>query len=311
MIFGGAGFIGSALSRQLEKNPIYSNHFVVVDDFSMTGEPVGNLPSHVHRVDCSEVREVVRLLETYQPTHVVHLAANSDIRKSFVNPNADLKNTYRTSVAIALAIAQLGRIIENFVFASSSAIFGLKEEKIVESTVGIPESPYGWMKLSSEELFSSLYELELIKQMHLIRFPNVTGQGQTHGVVKDLVEKYLDHSRPFEILGDGSQDKPYVHVDDLIAVILGHLYSDSASGLNLLNVSPEDSITVREIVELIQERGQIPRQPKFGDKPYGWTGDVPRYSYDTAKLRSLGHVLRSSKSAITTSIDEEFIKHGR
>lgn len=311
VVFGGAGFVGSALCRHLEENTKFSRRVIVVDDFSMTGEPENKLARNVYKLDCSDVRAVFQLLEKYQPSHVIHLAANSDISKSFDNPQADLKNTFQTSAAIALALAQVGFVIEHFLFASSSAIFGSLEEKINEFSTGIPESPYGWMKLASEKLFLSLYELDKIKQMHLVRFPNVTGKGQTHGVVKDLVAKYLDFSNPFEILGDGSQDKPYVHVDDLVSVILSQLSRDSGTGLNILNVSPEDSITVGEIVELIQQRGLAPREPKFGDNPFGWTGDVPKYSYDTSKLRSLGFVLQSSRSAISASINEEFSKHGR
>jgi UDP-glucose 4-epimerase len=309
MIFGGAGFIGTAITEKIKSNK-EDSEIVVIDNFSMTGLTGGPLADEVINLDCSNVNDVTNLISTYRPTHVLHLAANSDIGRSFDDPRIDLINTFQTSAAIALAILQSSHNVKHFAFASSSAIFGFSEERITEHSFGLPESPYGWMKLASEKLFETLFDCHHISNMHFFRFPNVTGKGQTHGVVKDLVQKYLETSKRWEILGDGSQDKPYIHVVDLVEIILSEVSRESQRSINHLNIAPDDTLTVSQIVQIIQERGGLQREPVFGDKPFGWDGDITRYSYNTQKMKSLGYSLRDSFSAVVQSVHEEFQKYG-
>jgi UDP-glucose 4-epimerase len=308
MIFGGAGFIGSAIANKIKTHD--DDLVVIVDNFLMNRQPDAHLGNRVINLDCSSVNSVTDLISSHRPTHVLHFAANSDIGKSFADPSLDLKNTFQTSASIAFGILESKHRVENLAFASSSAIFGSSKEKLIESSSGLPESPYGWMKLASEKMFETLYEIGSISKMHFFRFPNVTGNGQTHGVVKDLVRKYIDKSKSWVILGDGSQNKPYIHVNDLVDIILGEITRNSNDAINYLNIAPDDTLTVRQIVEIIQKRGGLQRLAEFGDQPFGWRGDVNSYSYDTNKMKSLGYRLRDSYSAVVDSVHEEFLNYG-
>jgi UDP-glucose 4-epimerase len=309
MILGGAGFIGSSIVDKIKARD-NDAPVTVVDNFSMTGLHKPHLGDRVIDLDCSNVLAVMDLMSTHRPTHVLHFAANSDIQKSFDDPGIDLKNTFQTSAAIAFSILESSHRVEHFAFASSSAIFGSSKEKITESSSGVPESPYGWMKLTSEKLFETLNEIRKVSNIHFFRFPNVTGNGQTHGVIKDLVRKYIDTSKSWEILGDGSQNKPYIHVNDLVEIILNEVTRSSNRDINYLNIAPDDTLTVRQIVQIIENRGGLQREAVFGDQPFGWSGDVNSYSYDTHKMKSLGYRLRDSYSAVVDSVHEEFLKYG-
>jgi UDP-glucose 4-epimerase len=281
------------------------------DNLSMAGRLwSGDIEPLLYEVDFSNLAYARDVLHHANPSQIFHLAANSDIQKSSISPLADLHDTFQTTVSLCIAIVERGISVDRLIFSSSSAVFGQKEGKISEDEVGNPESPYGWMKLASEILLESLYATGLVNELIILRFPNVTGVGQTHGVIRDLVEKYLSQNEPWEILGDGSQTKPYVHVSELVEILGSLVFSDQKRGLIRLNISPDDTISVKRIVELIELRGRLGRNPTFGTSPRGWQGDIPYYSLDNSKQASLGYKVMSSESAIIRSIDEEFIKYG-
>lgn len=310
-VFGGAGFIGSALIRRLLESDIESLR--VIDNLTM-GNGLTEVQSDARlafcEADAADVALTGQFLSTDQFDVIYHLAANSDISKSAVDSAVDLHHTFGTTAALALELARNPRPNATLVFASTSAVYGAHDTAIEADTIKSPTSAYGWMKLASEKLLSSLVELGAIEKLVVVRFPNVTGSGQTHGVVKDLVAKYLSQET-WTILGDGSQDKPYLHVDDLARILADLDSVFPAAGYHELNVAPDSSTKVSRIVEMIEARGGNNRKPVFGSSPQGWPGDVPTYTYDTSQLSRLGIQLPSSEDAIRKSIDEEFHRHGQ
>ena len=312
LVIGGAGFIGSHLCARLIKSPLEQVH--VLDNLSM-GNGLQNLSSSegVNFIvgDAADPNVVGSILEEVSPDIVFHLAANSDIKLSSVNPSIELNNTFGTSVALGVALGKVGRPLPRLVFSSTSAVYGDVPFEIQGTTPKAPESAYGWMKLASERLLESLQIAGLIVKLDIVRFPNVTGKGQTHGVVKDLVAKYLDVKREWEVLGDGTQTKPYVHAADLVDAICELLEKSSVgAGMTAVNLSPPDQISVSKIVELIDLRGGLGRKPSFGSSGQGWSGDVNRYSYSQEDVQKFNIVFPSSLNAVSRSINEEFIASG-
>ena len=133
------------------------------------------------------------------------------------------------------------------------------------------------------------------------RFGNVVGPNQTHGVGFDFVRKLLADPTRLEILGDGSQSKSYVHVDDVLAAVLlagetGH------EPFKVFNVATGDYITVTEIAALAVEflgldPGTVELDYTGGDR--GWKGDVPVVRIATDRIRALGWPNRcSSREAL-------------
>jgi len=83
-----------------------------------------------------------------------------------------------------------------------------------------PISLYGASKLASEGLITAFCHL-FGMQAWIYRFANVVGARATHGVIFDFINKLRRNTKELEILGDGSQEKPYLHVDDCVT---GFLY---------------------------------------------------------------------------------------
>lgn len=174
--------------------------------------------------------------------------------------------------------------------ASTSAVYGeMLDVKLTETTGGIkPVSYYGGAKLASEALISS-YVSMCDMNVVIFRFPNVIGPRLTHGAVFDFIRKLRKNPHSLEILGNGTQCKPYIYVLDLVEAIV-RLTEDFKPGEDIYNISVEsEGTTVTHIAEIVVDvlgLSNVKFEYTGGDR--GWKGDVPRFSYDISKVLSTG-----------------------
>jgi UDP-glucose 4-epimerase len=280
---GGAGFIGKNYINYLSENG--THEIFVLDNLSMGNNLVGGSPNiNLSIGDASNVDEVFDFLARSSPDIVFHFAANSDIAASALNPLLDVKDTLMTTVALASAIEKIK--VRTVVFSSSSAIFGNVQGPISSHTSPMPQSAYGYMKLASELLLQKLLERGLVESLFLLRFPNVTGPFQTHGVVRDLVQRLLDSPIELNVLGNGSQTKPFIRPLDLVEII-ERLIAANSTGLVKALIGPSTRTSVKKIVEILVEESGITPEISFGSSAQGWPGDVPEYSFDCSETESL------------------------
>lgn len=133
--------------------------------------------------------------------------------------------------------------VKNLFFASTSAIYGdMKDQVLDETTGGVkPASYYGGAKLASEAL---IYSYTNMNDMNVVvfRFPNVIGPRLTHGVIFDFIKKLQKNPHELEILGDGTQCKPYIYVLDLVDAIT-YLTKEFKPGAEVYNISVESEGT--------------------------------------------------------------------
>lgn len=233
-----------------------------------------------------------------------HLAANSDIPAGVADPRIDLRDTFMTTFN-ALLVAKECQI-PRFYFASSSAIYGdFGDREIVESIGPImPISNYGAMKLASEGQISAAVE-SFLEQALLFRFPNVVGTPATHGVILDFVRKLKATPDVLEVLGDGTQQKAYLHVHDLVDAML-FLADRHHKGIDVFNIGPQDDgIRVRDIAALVVQEVSPGARLQFGTGNKGWVGDVPRFRYSVARLADAGwQPSHDSRGAVTRAVKE-------
>ena len=111
--------------------------------------------------------------------------------------------------------------VKSIHFASSSAIYGDFGETKIHEAIGplLPISNYGAMKLASEAQIAAAAE-SLLEQVNIFRFPNVVGIPATHGVIFDFVNKLINDPNQLHVLGNGTQQKAYLHAADLIDAML-------------------------------------------------------------------------------------------
>ena len=139
----------------------------------------------------------------------------------------------------------------------------------------------------------------------VFRFANVVGPQQTHGVAYDFICRLAKDPTTLLIYGDGTQSKPYIHVDDVLDAFLMITSRGHAAGYQYFNVATQDFLTVREIADIVVERMKLKDvRYEFTGGSRGWKADVPVYRLDTGKIRGLGWASRrNSREAVTAAVD--------
>jgi UDP-glucose 4-epimerase len=307
-IAGGAGFIGAAFTDRLLGSG-RADRVTVYDNFTSGRE--WHLDSHREDPRLAVVRADIQDLDTLTEAMrghdvVIHLASNPDIAKAMTDPTVDFyEGTLLThNVVEAMRRSETPRIL----YASGSGVYGDLGEAEAHEDHGplVPVSTYGASKLAGEALISS-YAYMFGLQGCAFRFGNVVGGRQTHGVGFDFVRRLLDDPSRLRILGDGSQSKSYIHVEDVMDAVLLALDRINAP-FRTYNVATGDYITVREIADLAVEvvgigRGETTYEYTGGDR--GWKGDVPVVRLDTGRIRALGWNNRlSSREALRSSMEQ-------
>lgn len=289
LVAGGAGFIGSHLCDALIEK---GNKIIVADKLIMGKQNIKHLEENTsfkfYEMELANQENVDRLFTENDINVVYHMAANSDIQKGGKEPSIDFNDTLLTTRALLEGMRKAN--VKNLFFASTSAVYGEMLDVVLdESTGGIkPVSYYGGAKLASEALISS-YVSMCDMNVVIFRFPNVIGPRLTHGAVFDFIRKLRKNPTELEILGNGTQCKPYIYVLDLVEAIV-KLTDTFKSGEEVYNISVESKgTTVAHIAEIVVDVLGL-NNVKFnytgGDR--GWKGDVPRFSYNIAKVLATG-----------------------
>lgn len=301
LVIGGAGFIGSSVVKRLLAND-ETNKVVVYDN--LASGSLDRLPQD-DRIDFVEgdVKDVERLTKAAAGSEICFLfAANPDIAAAVNDPSIDFREgTLLTQNALeAIRVNGIGRLV----YASGSGVYGDIGEHNASEDHGplLPISTYGASKLGCEALISAYCHMFGLNAS-AFRFANVVGPRQTHGVTFDFVRKLLKDPSKLDILGDGSQSKSYIHVEDVIDAML--LIADQAKpGFEVFNVGTDQYITVTEIAELVikaLELDGVELAYTGGDR--GWKGDVPVVRFSSDKIRARGWDNgHSTPEALTASI---------
>jgi len=289
LITGGAGFIGAHLSRMF----LADGHKVVAaDDFTLgsrgnVSDCLDNKNFTLIEQDVTELDKLVEIIDKYSIERIYHLAANSDIQKSALKPGIDYDKTFNTTYSVVEAMRITG--CKKLFFASTSAVYGNKDGINISEDIGglSPVSYYGAAKLASEAFISAYSYMNDFETL-IFRFPNVIGPGLTHGVIYDFINKLRKNPKELEILGDGTQCKPYLYVLDL-ADAINEFSHKERKGVEIFNIGVDTATTVNEIADMVCERmGLFDVQYKYTGGNVGWKGDVPSFQYDLSKIYAAG-----------------------
>ena len=264
LVTGGNGFIGTHLCRLLHNN----GHSVISLDIVHTGN---------HPWECltADIRDSMHLEEV---DWIVHLAAQISVPLSVDNPDETLSiNVDGTSSIIRAAEAAS---VKKIIFASSAAIYGDCDEiPIPESAPLTPQSPYAVSKIVGEELIK-----RSTIQTCSLRFFNVYGPGQSaeggYAAVIPAFKKAIQLGKECRIFGDGTQVRDFIHVYDLVKIIL--LSLESSDLPSEMNVASGIGTSVLDLVQLLQELN-----PKMADPLFerGRPGDIHTSVADISRLK--------------------------
>lgn len=304
LILGGAGFVGSNLIRrilELDQKVVALDNLTLgkIKYLDLDNPRVKFVFASLDDPTCWE--HISNQLEN-EKVFIWHLVANSDIKVGSESPEPDIRNTLNTTLHLLENISSLGEVV-GIAFSSTSAIYGEVNAYPNENSYPNPISFYGSAKLSSE-LFLKNICAQLQIPLWIFRFANVVGAPATHGIIFDLIKKISNDSGHMQILGDGNQQKAYIHVEDLVYAMVYLVQNFSKGGI--WNVGPTDNgISVREIVEMICRHFDGIPDPSYGTSDRGWVGDIPRIIIDSSKMNNdLQKKIRSSHNAVHQAIHD-------
>lgn len=310
-VVGGAGFIGSHLVRRLLETKGV-DHVTVFDNFSSgRREHLFGLPADRLGIITGNVRDydALRVSMAGHDT-VFHLAANPDISKAVTEPTIDFDQGTELAKNVIEAMRVNG--VKRIIYFSGSGVYGEPASGADMFTewhvTNEPISTYGASKLACEAMISAYCHMFGITA-RTFRFANVVGPRQTHGVGFDFLRRLKENPATLRILGDGSQLKSYIHVEDVlnaVFMIVGRITDDVLGDIlrpyDVYNVSTGDALSVTQIAEMsCLAMGMDPRQVRFeytgGDR--GWKGDVPKIRMNCGKMHAMGwRCSRNSRDAM-------------
>ena len=290
LVTGGYGFIGNHLVKRL----IDLGWDVTVFDNLSKGQ-ANSLPpvkgsGRVRLVvgDLLDARAIQDAL--VDRVLVFHLAANPEVRLGYQNTEVDFRQNIVATYNL-LETMRNSPLARSLVFTSTSTIYGDAGKVPTPEDYGplMPVSLYGASKLACEALvsgYSNLFGFQAV----IYRFANVVGPGG-HGVVRDFIQKLRTNPRELEVLGDGTQTKSYIYVDDCVDAML-HGLKDSTKGVGIFNIGSEDQTSVSEIAGMIIEEMELKdvriRYTGGVDGGRGWKGDVKNMLLDIGKIKETG-----------------------
>lgn len=305
LVTGAAGFIASNLIPRLLGR---GDEVAGADNFFLGKRAyVHQHPRFAfHELDLLDLDGVVKLMGDFRPDRIWHLAANSDISFGTKYTDFDLKGGTLVTYNVVEAMRRTG--VKEIVFSSSGAVYGEPTVMPTPEDYGpiLPISLYAASKVACETLITAFAHNYDIRAW-IYRFGNIVGPNATHGVIHDFVLRLREEPARLTVLGDGTQAKPYVYVDDCLdGMEFGVEHAREL--VNVHNLAVTDQTSVRQITDWTIEAMGIDRDAidvQYGTSPRGWRGDVPQVQLDTRRMTALGWTPKlSSDEAVRRTIAE-------
>ena len=280
LVTGGAGFIGTALANRL----VLEGHDVrVLDDLS-AGDPSGLRPEVAFTR--GDVRDRPKLWTLLQKVDCVfHLAARVSVAESELYPREYNDVNVGGTVALTEAIRDAG--VQRIVLASSATVYGPQpRQPVPESAWPHPQAPYAVSKLAAEHYIFALGELYNIATVAL-RIFNAYGPGQrvppVHAPVIPHFVRCLHTGASLVIHGDGRQTRDFVHIDDVVDMLIAASDATNVDRM-VINVGSGEETSLDGLVCALSDitglRPDVIHNPKLG-------GGLPRLVADLEVARRL------------------------
>jgi UDP-glucose 4-epimerase len=222
---------------------------------------------------------------------VFHLAANADVRFGLEHPRKDLEQNTLATFNVLEAMRANG--IKTIAFASTGSVYG--EASIIPTPEDHPfpvqTSLYAASKLAGEALLQA-YGEGYGFEGYIFRFVSILGEQYTHGHVLDFYKQLRDHPGLLKVLGDGTQRKSYLYVQDCLEAIL-HVMSlgtarQARHGVEVYNLGTDEYVQVNDSIRFISAHLGVQPRREYSGGDRGWIGDNPFIFLDTKKIRATG-----------------------
>ena len=277
-VTGAAGFIGSHLTERLLAD---GDEVVGWDNFS-TGRQKFVEPASSNarfRLISGDMLDLKKLTEAMAGCErVFHLAANADVRFGLDHPSKDLQQN--TIATFNVLEAMRSNRVRTIVFSSTGSVYG--EADVIPTPENAPfpmqTSLYGASKVAGESLIQAYCE-GFGFEGYIFRFVSILGERYTHGHVFDFYRQLLEHPDRLTVLGDGTQRKSYLYIQDCLSAILHVMNLGTAREVKyrsqVYNLGSPEYCCVTESIGWICEHLGLKPKLEFTGGGRGWVGDNP------------------------------------
>jgi UDP-glucose 4-epimerase len=290
-VTGAAGFIGSNLVDRLLAD---GKAVVGWDNFS-TGQREfleGALKNNNFKLIEGDNLDLPALTKAMAGCDTVfHLAANADVRFGLEHPAKDLQQNTIATFNVLEAMRENG--IKRIAFSSTGSVYGEAETIPTpeDATFPIQTSLYAASKISGEGMISSYCE-GFKFEGYIFRFVSILGERYTHGHVFDFYKQLCEHPDRLKVLGDGTQRKSYLYVQDCVSAMLHVMNLGTAKkakhGVEIYNLGTAEYVQVNDSIRYICGALGLKPQLEYSGGKRGWVGDNPFIFLDTKKTQATG-----------------------
>ncbi len=290
-ITGAAGFIGSSLADRL----LAEGHEVVGwDDFSTGQEPflqeaLRHPGFRLVRGDNLDLPALTAAMAGAE--FVFHFGANADVRFGLEHLGKDLQQNTVATFNVLEAMRANG--VRGIGFSSTGSVYG--ESAVIPTPEDAPfpiqTSLYAASKVAGENMIQAYCEGYKFEG-YVFRFVSILGERYTHGHVFDFYKQLLEHPDHLRVLGDGTQRKSYLYVQDCLDAMLHVTRAGTAREakhrVQVYNLGTAEYCQVKDSIGWISEHLGIQLELRFTGGERGWVGDNPFIFLDTKKVRATG-----------------------
>ncbi len=279
LVTGGAGFIGSHLCEYWLRQ---GHQVAIIDNLDPFYDPalkranLGDIRS-AGRFEFSEIdlRDASRLRQVvmdFRPEAVAHLAARAGVRPSLLEPELYVATNVLGTVNLLEACRATG--VHRFIFASSSSVYGRYNRVPFseDDSIAKPLSVYAATKAAGEALASAYWSLHQIPTV-VLRIFTVFGPRQRPDLAIRKFASLIEEGKEVPIFGDGSMQRDYTYVDDVVAAFDRAL--EVPCGFEIFNLGNSRTIRLDYMLETLEKalgkkalRKPCPPQPGDMDITY-------------------------------------------
>jgi UDP-glucose 4-epimerase len=238
IITGGTGFIGRYLIKKLSNKRQFSVALIANTPNTSGMESSENGLLRFHAEDIRDREAILKIFREERADVCIHLAARISVADSIKNPQETMDINVRGTINVLDACHRSG--INNFVFASSAAVYGdVDFLPISENQPLRPLSPYGKSKMLAEQYVMSYKQSKKIKNTISLRIFNVFGHGQT--IESDVITRFtkrLSKRQPPIINGEGAQTRDFISVEDVVNAFISAMTVMERDEIKLTKVPP-------------------------------------------------------------------------